>query len=99
MVASQATMMETPESVVREMTEHMEALADAGDWPEVETMVVRLRGALLNVPESERHALLQLVKRSTDRIQEQAESARKDVTSRLSSIRRGREATEAYEHA
>ena len=99
MVASQAAMLETPESVVREMTEHMETLADAGDWAEVETLVVRLRGALLNVPEAERHAMLQLVRRSTDRIQQQAETARKDVGSKLSSIRRGREATEAYEHA
>lgn len=96
MVASQAVMTETPESVVREMSEHMEMLADAGDWLEVESLVVRLRSALLNVPEAERHILLQLVRRSTDRIAMQANTAKKDVTGRISSIRRGREATEAY---
>jgi hypothetical protein len=99
MVASQAVMTETPESVVREMSEHMEALADAGDWVEVESLVVRLRSALLNVPEAQRHILLQLVRRSTDKIAMQAKSAKNDVTGQISSIRRGRKATEAYELA
>jgi len=36
MVASRAEILETPEMVVREMSDHMEVLAADDDWVEVE---------------------------------------------------------------
>jgi len=98
MVASQAVMHETPETVVREMSQHIEALAREGDWAEVESMLVRLRGALLNVPEAERHELLTVVQRSTEKVAAQAERAREQVAGRISTLHRGRRATTAYEN-
>ena len=98
MVASPAVMPETPEIVVREMAEHIEDLANEGDWAEVESMVVRLRGALLKVPERDRRELLLVVQRSTARVAAQAERAREEVAGRISAIHRGRRATRAYEN-
>lgn len=98
MVASQAVMPETPEMVVREMAEHIEVLASEGDWAEVESMVIRLRAALLKVPEADRHELLLVVQRSTERVAAQAERAREKVAGRISAIHRGRRATIAYEN-
>lgn len=97
MVASQAVMSETPGTIVREMSEHIEMLVTEGDWPEVENMLVRLRGALLNVPEAERHELLEVVQRSTEKVALEAERARAELASRLSTLHRGRRATTAYE--
>lgn len=97
MVASQAVMTETPESVVLEMSEHMQALAAEGEWADVENLAARLRGAVLNVPESVRRPLLAVVMRATEKVALEAESARSDVASKLSALRRGQIATKAYE--
>lgn len=98
MVASQAVMSETPVTVVREMSDHIEVLVREGDWPEVENMLVRLRGALLNVPEAERHELVVAVQRSTEKVAAEAEKAREELAGRLSTLHRGRRATSAYEN-
>lgn len=97
MVASQALMTESSESVVLEMSEHMEALAAKGDWSEVEILAARLRGAVLNVPEAERRSVLRVVQRATEKVAAEAEHARSDVTGKLSALRRGQVATKAYE--
>lgn len=97
MVASQARMTETPEMIVQQMSEHMETLASNGDWAAVENLAVRLRAAVMNVPEEERRAWLIAAARSTERVAAEAESARQDVTGRISAIRRGQKATQAYE--
>ena len=97
MVASQAVVTETPEMVVQEMSEHMELLAADGEWAEVENLAIRLRAAVMKVPESERRGLLVTAVRSTERVASEAENARQEVTGRISAIRRGRKATEAYE--
>ena len=96
MVTSQAAMTETPETIVLEMSEHMQALAAAGDWAEVENIAVRLRSAVMNVPETKRRSVLAVVQRSTDKVAAEAENARQDVTGRISAIRRGQAATKAY---
>ncbi|MDH3747769.1 MAG: hypothetical protein OER97_06140 [Gammaproteobacteria bacterium] len=96
MVASHAAMTESPQSVVLEMSEHMQALAAKGDWSEVENLAARLRGALLDVPEAERRSVLMAVHRATEKVAAEAISARSDVTGKLSALRRGQVATKAY---
>ena len=96
MVASRAEMRETPEMVVQEMSAHMEALAADGEWAEVEHLAVRLRAAVMNVPEDERQALLLVAQLSTERVAAAAENARHEVSGRISAIRRGQKATRAY---
>ena len=97
MVASHAAMQDTPQAVVLEMAEHMETLADAGDWTEVESLAVRLRAAVMRVPETDRAPILMAVQKSTERVSEKARAAREDVTGRISAIRRGQAATKAYD--
>ncbi|MDJ0939402.1 MAG: hypothetical protein QNJ00_06535 [Woeseiaceae bacterium] len=97
MAASQSVMADTPETIVREMAQHMETCAAAGDWSEVENIAIRLRSAVMNVPESERRALLLLLQQSTENVTALAEAARRDVTGRMSAIRRGQAAQKAYE--
>ncbi|MEO1201588.1 MAG: hypothetical protein AAFX10_02695 [Pseudomonadota bacterium] len=92
-------MSESPGTVVREMSEYIEALLGEGDWSEVEDMLVRLRGALLNVPEAERRELLVVAQQSTDRVAAEAEKAREALASRLSTLKRGRRARTAYENS
>ena len=97
MVASHATMTNTPESVVLEMSARMEELAAAGDWDEVEDLAVRLRSALLEVPEAERRSVLLAVQRSTEKVTAGARSARETVTGKISELRLGQVAKKAYE--
>lgn len=97
MVASQARLAETPESVVLQLSEHMEALASAGDWDEVEDIAVRLRSAVLNVPEADRRPIVLAVKRSTEKVSAEAQKARQTVTGKISELRRGQAAKKAYE--
>ena len=97
MVASQATMTESPETVALEMSAHMVSLAESGDWPEVENIAVRLRTVVMSVPETERRGVLLSVQRNMQKVIAAANSARHDVTGRLSALRRGQAATRAYE--
>lgn len=98
MVASKAAMTEDPGTVVREMSEHIESLLAKGDWSEVDNMLVRLRGALLKVPEAERREFLIAAQLSTEKIAAEAEKVREALTDRLSTIKRGRRARNAYEN-
>ena len=96
MAAREALAAETPESVVMEMSQHMEELARDGEWVDVENMAVRLRGAVMNVPEARRREVLQDVHRVTEKIRAEAETAHRDLADRLSGLRRGQVATRAY---
>ncbi len=96
MVASQAELIETPETIVLEMSEHMQVLAANADWAEAERIAVRLRSAIMNVSETKRRSLLAVAQRSTDKVSAEAEKARQDVSGRISAIRRGQAATKAY---
>lgn len=97
MVASHALLQETPESIVLEMTQHMEVLVTNRDWPEIERLSARLHRALLDVPESRRRSLVLLVQRCTERVASEVTNARSEVTGQISALRRGQAAAKAYE--
>ncbi|MDH3615283.1 MAG: hypothetical protein OEQ90_02305 [Gammaproteobacteria bacterium] len=97
MVASHAAMRETPESRVLALSEHMEALAAAGDWDEVEDITVRLRRAVMEVPEARRRRVVLAVQRSIEKVAAGAKQARQTVTGKISELRRGQVAKKAYE--
>ena len=96
MAANPAAVTQTPESVVLEMAEHMETLAAAGAWSELEDLVVRMRSAVMQVSEAERHDVLVAVRQTTERVSLAASNARQEVTGRISAIRRGQIAAKAY---
>lgn len=96
MVANLTTLDTTPEAVVLNMLERIEALASNGEWDSTERLAVRIRSALLDVPEDARHSILVAVAQSVERVQTMVLSSRNEVTEQLSGIRRGRAATRAY---
>jgi len=97
MAASQKAMRESPQAVALEMSEHMETLAADGDWAEVENLAIRLRGAVMKVPEADRRTILLAVQQSAERVAAHAKEVREDVTGRITAIRRGQAATKAYD--
>ena len=97
MAANTALETQSPQTIVKEMAEHMESMAAAGEWTEVENLAIRLRSAVMSVPEGERRALLLEVKNRCEKVAQSAESARQEVTGKMSAIRRGQVATKAYE--
>lgn len=97
MVANHAEIEDSAESVVLAMCERMESLAAAGDWDEVEDIVLRLRHAVLEVPEAERRPVVLAAQRSTTKVVAGAKIARQTVTAKISELRRGQVAKKAYE--
>ncbi len=97
MVAHPEALKHTAEATVLAMCARMEELAIAGDWDDVEDIAVRLRTAVMHVPEADRRAVLLAVKRSTDKVEAGAKKARENVTDKLSELRRGQVAKKAYE--
>ena len=97
MAGNHAIQEQSPAEAVQEMAEAMEAMAMQGEWERVEDFAVRLRGAVMQVPEHERRSLLLAVRHITEKVHAAAENAREEVTDKLSSIRRGRDAAKAYE--
>jgi hypothetical protein len=75
----------------------MEALAAAGDWDEVEDVAVRLRRAVMDVPEASRRPAVLAVQRSIEKVAAGAKEARQTVTGKISELRRGQVAKKAYE--
>lgn len=96
MVATQAALQHTPEAVVREMSASMETHAAAGDWERVEEIAARIKTAIVQVPEHERHDVILSVQRSMERVQSLAQESREEVATKLSAIRRGKDAAKAY---
>ncbi len=96
MVASQAVMEQGPLGIVAEMTSSMESFAAAGDWERVEEIAVRLRHAVMDVPETERRNALLDAQRSMEQVQSLALEAKGDVTGKLKVLRRGQSAARAY---
>jgi hypothetical protein len=97
MVASQASLQELPIADVMQLSEQMERLAAAGEWEQIERIASQLRAAVMNVPETERRAVLLAVQRSTQNVAAGARQAREDVSGKLSELRRGQVAKKAYE--
>lgn len=97
MAAHPESLKHTAEATVIAMCARMEELAIAGDWDGVEDIAVRLRAAVMHVPEADRRTVLLVVKRSTDKVEAGAKKARENVTHKLSELRRGQAAKKAYE--
>ncbi len=96
MNASRETIDVKPKLPALEIAEQMERLAAKGDWRRVEQLAFRLEGAVLEVPENERRALVMSIGESLERARTMALASRADVTQKLSGIRRGQVATRAY---
>lgn len=88
---------ESPESVVLEMSEHMNTLATAGDWDEIERLAIRLRRAFADVPERRRRELMATLQFRLTSITDEVKKARKEVSRELVQLRRGRLAARAYD--
>lgn len=97
MAINHAAVIDTPECVALEMSQHLETLAAAGAWSELEDLVVRLRSAVIRVPAADRRAVLVAIRRTTENVALAAANAREEVAGRLSTIRRGQVAAKAYD--
>jgi len=58
---------------------------------------MRLRTAVMHVPEGQRRSAILAVQRVTEQVAAEAATAQRDVTGRLKALRRGQKATKAYE--
>ena len=96
MVAHQTSVESRPADTVIETVARMEASVASGDWARVEQLAVRLRHIVIEVPESERQAVIVSVGRCLDRLQTKVLQSRGEVGDKLSDIRRGRVANRAY---
>lgn len=96
MVASHAVMEQGPRGVVMEMTATMESFAASGDWERVEEIAIRLKHAVMAVPEEQRREALFEAQRGMDQVRALALEAKSEVTGKLSAIRRGEDARRAY---
>ena len=99
MAASHAAMQQSPGEAAAEMSASMEAHASSGDWERVEEIAVKLRSAIMQVPERERRSAIRAAQRSVEKVQALAQESRTDVTGKLAAIRRGKDATAAYGNA
>ncbi len=86
----------TPDTIVLEMSEHLGALAAAGEWDELEQLVARLQRAIVDVPERRRRDLARMLQERIAGITDEARRARGEVSRELTHLRRGRRATQAY---
>jgi hypothetical protein len=87
---------DTAEEIVLRLSRHMQVLADKGEWAELEQAALRLRGEILDIPEADRHSVLIALQESAAAVSTKARSAHEDVSGKLTALRRGRAATEAY---
>jgi len=97
MVASQAVLAESPAHVALALVEQMEALAKAGEWEHVEDVAIRLRGAVMDIPESERGPVLVAAQHGIKKVAAEAQEARKSITGEMHELRKGQAAKKAYE--
>lgn len=97
MAANPEMTAERPEALALDIAAQMAGLVERGAWSDVENLAVRLRAAVMNVPEAERRQVILDVQRVTNKASAEAEHAQRDVTEKLSALRRGQAATEAYQ--
>jgi hypothetical protein len=96
MEASRPLIQQSPTETAIDMINEMRALAEIGDWEQLEHVAVMLRSSIMAVPESERAAIVIAAQQVAAEVNGMAEQARRDVASRLRSLRRGRNAARAY---
>lgn len=99
MAANQATLKQTPDEIVAEMSASLSVFASEGEWDRVEEIIVRLRSAVMLVPEDRRVDAIMLASQSIDEVEMSAGTARREVTTKLAAIRRGETAKKAYQGA
>ena len=96
MAADQATVSPAPARAALDLVSRMEVLADECDWSRVEGLAQKLHRVILDIPESERRAVVVVVSDRLERLRTVALVSRGEVTGKLSGIRRGQAATLAY---
>lgn len=96
MAANQATSDLAPAAVALNIMSRMESLVTESEWSRVEGLAQRLKNAILDIPESERRAVVVEISDRLERIKTMALVSRGEVTGKLSGIRRGQAATRAY---
>ncbi|MGI9237621.1 MAG: hypothetical protein ACR2QZ_09505 [Woeseiaceae bacterium] len=84
-------------TLVLDVAKEMEAHADAGDWDRIEVLTERLRALVMDVPDSERRAVLVAVQRSINNIAAGATDAKQTVSGKIAELKRGQVAKKAYE--
>ena len=97
MQANRQPTAESAATIALQLAEQMRALAGGGEWDDIEPNPEQLKRAVMLVPLSERRPVLQALKRSTDSVAAEVKKARKDVTGKISELRRGQAAKKAYE--
>ncbi len=97
MAASQTAVEESTVSIALEMSQRIEALAEAGEWDQIEDVLIRLRAAVTAVPSGERRAVVLAAQQSTEKVAAAAKQAHQTVSGKLSDLRRGQVAKKAYE--
>lgn len=96
MAADQATVIPAPARVALDLVSRMEVLAEESEWNRVEGLAQKLQTVVLDIPESERRAVVVAVSDRLERLRTVALVSRGEVTGKLSGIRRGQAATLAY---
>ena len=98
MAATPSTFHETPNLIDRleNRLEDMERLAESGEWEKIEGLLHRLPQLIARIPVSERRPVLLVARASVERLRERAVQQSHEVSTRLATIRTGRQATESY---
>lgn len=99
MAAQPDTMDLDPAVIALQMASRMEELATGAEWDKVEQLAVRIKSTLLKIPDHHRRAAVLSANNSLERVQTLVLASRHDVTDKLSELRRGREATAAYDRS
>lgn len=86
----------SPPPDVVALIDRMESLAAEGEWAALEDCMLRMRTLILHLPVAKRRGALVAASTSADLIAADARSVQAALTEKLSRIRRGRKASEAY---
>lgn len=87
---------ETISQKIRTLNAQMERHAETGAWQQVTEIAVQRDAMLADVPLAERSSAYLSAQQSTKRVLDFAEEAQSGVAEQLSSIQRGRKATDSY---
>lgn len=85
-----------PGDIVAELSARMETLAATESWGSIEEIAAKLPTAVMQVPETKRRETVQSLLQCVDKVQVLAQYAKRDVTDKLCTMRRGKAATAAY---
>ncbi len=78
------------------MSKRMEALVAEADWSGAERIARRLPGMIRELPQQDRRVALTTLLAATRELAANVKAAQSDVSARLSTLRRGQAAKEAY---